>query len=302
MKTSLAVIGLSFALLTLFLKFTDKVPCNAYIGRADTLRIASRQTSASYKVTVYMPAGYKTSSTARYPVIYQLSGNHLGKAVAGVLAGLNRCGGECPEAMSVAIGYDYSDANEPENRDYTYPPPSSLMQAAGDKRGGALHFFRFLTEELVPYIDRNYPTIAAPEGRTLAGDTLAGFFTLYAMLNSGKEKNPGAFGNYLCILPYNPYDDNNAYLIGMEAEYDLARPASFPATLCLALPESARELRMVTWNIISHRLSFWNFPGFHFKLMLLPPEKRTNNIHHSYHEGLRYILSRSGARAAAQNG
>ena len=52
--------------------------------------------------------------------------------------------------------------------------------------GGAPDFLRFISEELMPFVNANYPADADDCG--LAGDSLGGLFVLYAML-----ANPGKF-------------------------------------------------------------------------------------------------------------
>jgi hypothetical protein len=68
--------------------------------------------------------------------------------------------------------------------------------------GGADAFLSFLLDELRPEIARRYHT--DPSRQSLTGDSLGGYFTLYALM-----KNPDAFRNYAAISPSLWWDDSS---------------------------------------------------------------------------------------------
>ena len=60
--------------------------------------------------------------------------------------------------------------------------------------GGAKRFLGFIREELIPFVDSNYPT--NPEDRTLLGASLSGLFSVYALL-----QHPETFNRYVAGSP-----------------------------------------------------------------------------------------------------
>lgn len=82
----------------------------------------------------------------------------------------------------VGIGYPYDDpligGQSGRTRDY-------VTRLDNGMPGGAPNFLRFIREELIPHIDAKYRTQTV--GRTLLGHSLGGFFTLYAMFQTGND-------------------------------------------------------------------------------------------------------------------
>ena len=75
--------------------------------------------------------------------------------------------------------------------------PDQLKSRRG-RGGGGKRFYRFLVDELVPYIDDKYATGGA---RILSGQSNSAFFVLYAL-----QRNPEAFDGYLALSPMIGWD------------------------------------------------------------------------------------------------
>jgi predicted alpha/beta superfamily hydrolase len=58
--------------------------------------------------------------------------------------------------------------------------------------GGAANFLAFFKDELIPYIDRAYPTNGT---NSLCGHSYGGLFVLYALLSE-----PQLFGSYYAVV------------------------------------------------------------------------------------------------------
>ena len=63
----------------------------------------------------------------------------------------------------------------------------------GPFSGGGPQFLQMMEQSVIPAIDRMYRTVATPENRILAGYSLAGLLTLYALYNSKY------FSRYACM-------------------------------------------------------------------------------------------------------
>ncbi len=85
---------------------------------------------------------------------------------------------------TIVIGIPYNDVND---RYEKYHP-------SGKKNG---HYLRFLANELVPYLDKEFPTYQMGMGRALIGDSLGGTVSLLAGL-----MYPHTFGKIAMQSPY----------------------------------------------------------------------------------------------------
>lgn len=168
---------------------------------------------------VRLPASYNNQSYDRqsYPVMYVLDGKSAFFPIVGVVSFMSEkesVNFQIPEMIVVGV--------ETENRikDLT-PIPSTKMPDGQDAKtesqklmmaggGGGEVFFRFLTEELFPKIEKDYRTIPY---RMYVGHSLGGLTTAYTLL-----KYPGIFNSYLSI-DGSLWWDNGKYV--REAPFDL---------------------------------------------------------------------------------
>jgi uncharacterized protein len=168
---------------------------------------------------VRLPASYNNPSYDKqsYPVMYVLDGKSAFFPLLGVVSFMSEkesVNFQIPEMIVVGV--------DTENRlkDLT-PNPSTrmpdgeeaktesqkLMMAGG---GGGEAFFKFLTEELFPKIERDYRTLPY---RLYVGHSLGGLTTAYTLL-----KHPGIFNSYFSI-DGSLWWDNGKYV--REAPFDL---------------------------------------------------------------------------------
>jgi hypothetical protein len=157
--------------------------------RADRLTLQSHVLDERRSVLVRLPPGYDRSSD-RYPVLYLLDGGDrrfwsrdepLYSRAKALLDRLEES--VIPETILVGV------ANRDRVRDMT--PVERLDLYVGG--GGAAAFLRFLTEELVPFIDGRYRT---SERRVLYGESYGGLFVLYAL-----AERPAGFTGYIAVSP-----------------------------------------------------------------------------------------------------
>lgn len=153
---------------------------SAKIFIGETAQIHSNILNEDRTLYIYTPAGYDYSND-KYPVLYMLDGADHFVHVSGIIHYLAAIG-RAPQMIMVAI------PNTQRTRDLS-PSHSDEYPSSG---GGA-QFLRFLGEELIPYIDSTYRTYPY---RILAGHSLAGTFTIYALL-----EKPDLFGAYIASSP-----------------------------------------------------------------------------------------------------
>jgi predicted alpha/beta superfamily hydrolase len=126
-------------------------------------------------VQVLLPEGHKPGPGERYDVLYILDGDGNLRTIADILR-FGQAESQLPPIILVAVFNTH--------RDRDMAPGSA---------GGAANFLSFFKDELIPHIDKAYPT----SGRNLLfGHSLAGLFAVHALLSE-----PQHFDGYLAIDP-----------------------------------------------------------------------------------------------------
>ncbi|GLR18149.1 periplasmic siderophore cleavage esterase IroE family protein [Portibacter lacus] len=144
-------------------------------------------------IWVHMPADYEEGNGVVYPVVFLLDGGVFLPQLASILHAESP--GFMPEMIMVGI-------SNRENRtlDLTTSKVDLPYISAS---GGAADFSEFIITELIPYIDKNYPTTPY---RTLIGHSYGGLFTLNMML-----RHTNQFRNYLVIDPSLDWDQQKFF-------------------------------------------------------------------------------------------
>ena len=137
-------------------------PADASRGRIVTHELESKVYEESHKVHIYLPAGYEEANT-RYPVAYYHSGR----------GALER--GEVPKSLDNLLGKKVA--------------PFVAVFIERDSEFFPTKYVDMWADEVVPFIDGNYRTIATPEGRANIAGGFAGFHALYLTV-----KRPGIVG------------------------------------------------------------------------------------------------------------
>ena len=143
-------------------------------------------------VVVYLPASYATATNRRYPVLYFLHGYSVNvDAYVKMLA--------VPDSIDRAIAAG--------TREMIVVMPDAFTKYGGSMYSNSLttgDWEGYVAHDLTSYIDRRYRTIAAREGRGLAGHSMGGYGTvrigmkqpamfaaLYAMSSCCLMNDPG---------------------------------------------------------------------------------------------------------------
>lgn len=165
-----------------------------YRGRLTHERIHSRCLAASRELLVWLPQGYSSEPSKRFPLIVLHDGANVFDPLTSAISGVDLAADEwvntlsaqgvMPEAIVVGICHPESFSEENHSmRDFDLSP----------ELGGA-GYAHFVANELVPYLDSHYRTLARPAARILGGVSLGALNSLYTAL-----KHPGVFGKFLCL-------------------------------------------------------------------------------------------------------
>jgi len=160
---------------------------NNWFSIGETINLKSKILNEERSIIVYTPETYHLSDK-QYPVMYLLDGGSHFHHASGIVQYLAHVG-NMPEMIVIAI------TNVDRSRDFS-PTHTEKIPTSG----GAEKFMKFLSEELIPFVDKNYRT--SPYD-ILVGHSFGGTFATYALL-----KEPDLFNAYIAISPYLMYDDN----------------------------------------------------------------------------------------------
>lgn len=157
---------------------------------------ASKYLRTRHDLIVYTPPGFAGDKSMRHPVLYLQDGQNLfdpSTAFGGqdwavhTTADALIAAGEIEPVIVVGI------ANAGDFRIDEYTPSKDRRLNSGGK---AWRYGRMLVEDLKPFVDSHYPTIADSEHTGLGGSSLGGLVSLYIGL-----QQPEVFGKLAILSP-----------------------------------------------------------------------------------------------------
>ena len=157
-------------------------------------------------IEVWLPKGY--DNIKKLPVVYMFDGQNIFHGSRDMFNGKYNHGwqvdetldslfdvGKVPKIMIVGI------FNTGVNRFSEYMPNKPLSKIKkmdknkyAEKAITSNNFLKFIVEELKPFIDKNYKTIREVSGTYLAGSSMGGLISLYAIC-----EYPNVFGGAACL-------------------------------------------------------------------------------------------------------
>lgn len=189
--------------------------------------IFSETLNESRDFWVRLPDNFQPDSDEKYAVIYLMDGFSLESTLEAVYA--NYWGHYLPHMILVGISNQSNRTRDLTTSEVKMRRGSVMNNATG----GAETFTEFIEQELIPYIDSKYPTMAY---RTLIGHSYAGLFTINMLIN-----HKDLFQNYIAIDPSLDWDDQKLL---KEAKEKLRTESYEGKSLYVSL--AAEQLHM--WN------------------------------------------------------
>ena len=167
-----------------FIKFEKKHTTSSNVILMDTA-FAMPQLGRSKGIWLYLPDGYAGNKKKRYPVLYMQDGQNL---FDDLRAAVGEWGvDECLDSIirngkqgCIVVGID----NGPQRMN-EYNPYDNERFGKGEGR----QYVEFIAETLKPFIDRHYRTLLGRDNTLIAGSSMGGLISLYAML-----QYPDVFG------------------------------------------------------------------------------------------------------------
>src|SRR5688572_17348396 len=152
------------------------------------------------KRTIVIQTPSRMNAFDKYPVLYLLDGEAQATLVNGQVQYLSESYKIIPNMIVVAI------ENTDRVRDLTPShfnlgpdgKPDTNARAMGKNSGGGEKFLQFIKQELMTYIESNYPTTPY---KILSGHSLGGLMAVYCLVN-----HPDYFNAYIAISPSLQWD------------------------------------------------------------------------------------------------
>ena len=214
--TALFSLTLLFLLACAPASAASPTPAPSPLAESQTARLTldSAAFGATVPFMVYLPAGY--GDGAQYPVWYGMHGYSSTETMWLSEAGI----GDAADALIARGALAPMIMVFPLSR---YDSAKVIEQDMADGKRGASGMERFLCNELVPYIDSHYATVAAPEGRYIGGFSMGGLFALQIGLH-----RPDLFGKIGAYSPALATSDfsGERFDLWLETQTGTAAPAA----------------------------------------------------------------------------
>ncbi len=138
------------------------------------------------RIWIYLPASYDKVKTKSYPVLYMHDGQNLFNEQTAPFGewGVDECLDTLETKINrewIVVGID----NGGDKRMNEYNPYDNERFGKGE--GAA--YMEFLVKTLKPFIDKNYRTLKGPKQTGIAGSSMGGLISMYAVM-----KYPEVFG------------------------------------------------------------------------------------------------------------
>lgn len=164
-------------------------------------------------VEIWLPPSYDTATDKRYPVLYMHDGQNVfdpkGSQYSGWDWGVDEAmtalikSGDIREAIIVAPhsidkwrNADYFPQKAGETFEVDFKAAMPEFDVTGLRADG---YLKFLTSELMPFIDEKYRTLTGPQDTSIMGSSMGGLISLYAI--SEYPDVYGAAGNVSTHFP-----------------------------------------------------------------------------------------------------
>jgi uncharacterized protein len=231
----------------------------------------------SYQLHVHLPASFAREPQRRYPVLYTTDGywdfttfiNAYNSKVADRVV---------PEFIIVGLGYAGENPDYERLRRWDLPPVK--LPEPGDT-GHADKFLATLERDIIPLVERDYR--GDPAHRVLAGSSLGGLFTLYAMYSK-----PTLFQGYIAASPaVNVADD----WIIQQAKAYAATGKPIKARLYVTGAELEWPAYLAGIKRYQALLPELKHPGLVFENRIIDGERHSGTKPESYARGIKFVFA-----------
>jgi uncharacterized protein len=285
---------LIFLGLTIDLQYAQNKFHRVELKNTEVRYIHSDIVNEDYRLDIRLPSGYSSSDTV-YPLVLGTDADAGFPVLAGIYDVLSFPQHKIPESIIVSVGYknleNIGNFIAWRTRDLTPLKREStenywqnvIMKLSGEKvkveSGGAENFFRFITEELIPFLGNNYRVSGF---KALIGYSYGAVFSLYVLFN-----HPHSFDAYYAGSPSFKYGDG--LLFKYEKEY-ASKYTDMPVKLFISV--GGLEKRTGDMNSIGKILVSRNYPGLELRTSVIEGRDHQSAVPDAYTQALMFILNK----------
>lgn len=249
------------------------------LGRID--EVHSEILAENRILNIYLPEGYDSNDTSRYPVVYLLDGSANEDFIH--IVGLYQFNSfpwinQVPRSIIVGI------ATVDRKRDFTFPSHIAAEQELYPTSGKSDRFIQFIEKELQPYMEHQFRT---NDSRTIIGQSLGGLLATEILL-----KRPALFNNYIIISPSLWWDNGSLLLSGspiLEQSFNSRTDIYIGVGKEGLTPGAAPRVMEVDANLLAEKISRSNSPSIHVYFDYLPQEDHATVDHQAVFNALRLL-------------
>jgi predicted alpha/beta superfamily hydrolase len=230
-----------------------------------------------YQLSVGLPASYAKEAARRYPAVYVTDGYwdfEKLDAIRGALV-FDKV---APEFIIVGLGYAGENLDYGTLRTWELSP---VPLGGGPNTGHAAEFLATIETEIIPFVEREYR--ADPAHRVLAGASLGGLFTLYAMYTK-----PDLFSAWVAVTP--AVAVNDGWLLGYEEKFAQAG-GQLKGRLFASMGENENPGFLSAILRYNSRIASRRYPNLAYQFRIIDGERHAGMQLESYTRGLRFVLA-----------
>lgn len=130
---------------------------------------------------IYLPDSYEKEPDGRYPVLYMFDGHNVffdEDATYGKSWGMNKYMEQSKKPL-IIVGVECNRQGNGRLKEYS--PVNFENSELGKIKGLGRVYMHWLINELKPYIDKNYRTLPDRKNTIIAGSSMGGLMSLYAV-------------------------------------------------------------------------------------------------------------------------
>ena len=157
--------------------------CALPITIGERINFDSKILNQNREFAIYTPPSYNHNSAETFPVLYLIDADYNFHYLTGLIELLSSVSANIPEMIVVGI----SGKGTSTYRKQSKPPFKTKDKGSADVT------MKFINTEVIPYIDSHYKTNSY---RILAGHSIGGLFTTYAMLHHNSQ-----FDTFIAVSP-----------------------------------------------------------------------------------------------------
>ncbi|HET9826072.1 MAG TPA: alpha/beta hydrolase-fold protein [Chitinophagaceae bacterium] len=194
------------------------------------ITLFSQQVNDSFDIHITLPMNYRNPQK-HFPVVFYLDANlRSGNKMRTIIDEFNNKKHPL-DAVFVGVGH-FGNEHALRRRDFITPFKKNKCDSLisdDPNYGQAENFYRFIENELIPYVDQHYRVTAR---RSLVGHSLGGLFTFYCLF-----KKDRLFTNFIALSPSFWINSENIYEFEKRYRADSTR---LHANVCMCVGGAER--------------------------------------------------------------